>query len=123
MCIFCQLFSHKDQYIYENDYVFAIYDNYPVTKGHTLIIPKRHFETIFTASDEEIMAIGTALKVLKNQLDLQFHPDGYNVGINNGIDAGQSVMHLHVHLIPRYHGDSNHPRGGIRGVIPGKQEY
>lgn len=123
MCIFCQLLSQKDHYIYENDYVFAIYDNYPVTKGHTLIIPKRHFETIFTASDEEIMAIGTALKVLKNQLDFQFHPDGYNVGINNGIDAGQSIMHLHVHLIPRYHGDSTHPRGGIRGVIPGKQEY
>ncbi|MFA5741792.1 MAG: HIT family protein [Candidatus Izemoplasmatales bacterium] len=123
MCIFCELKSQKSQHIFENDYVFAVFDNYPVTKGHALIIPKRHFETIFMANNNELIAIGEALKTLKIELDRQYQPDGYNVGINNGIDAGQSIMHMHVHLIPRYHGDSPRPRGGVRGIIPGKQEY
>ncbi|MFA7724538.1 MAG: HIT family protein, partial [Candidatus Izemoplasmatales bacterium] len=84
---------------------------------------KRHFETIFMANNNELIAIGEALKTLKIELDRQYQPDGYNVGINNGIDAGQSIMHMHVHLIPRYRGDSPRPRGGVRGIIPGKQEY
>ncbi|TVP94710.1 MAG: HIT family protein [Acholeplasmatales bacterium] len=119
-CIFC---SQAHQKIYENKYVYAVYDTFPVSPGHVLIIPKAHRETYFEASFKEMVAINEAIQVLKDRLDSQFKPDGYNIGINNGKAAGQTVFHLHVHLIPRYEGDMDNPRGGVRGVIPHKQKY
>jgi diadenosine tetraphosphate (Ap4A) HIT family hydrolase len=123
MCVFCDLYAKRDRLLYENELVFAIADHYPVSQGHTLVIPKRHFVTYFEATPQEYAAMGEALRTMKADLDEKYHPDGYNIGVNNGEFAGQTVMHLHVHLIPRYHGDSDRPRGGVRGVIPGKQNY
>lgn len=98
-------------------------DQFPVSKGHILIIPYEHTDTWFTASEEVRLEMMKALSELKARLDKDYNPDGYNIGINCGESAGQSVMHLHVHLIPRYHGDVDVPRGGVRGVIPSKQTY
>lgn len=121
MCIFCEMDSNRK--IYENSYVFVILDGYPVSQGHSLIITKRHVSNYFDLTLDEKQAIDQALIHMKKQLDELYHPDGYNIGINNGEAAGQTVMHLHVHLIPRYVGDMPNPRGGVRGVIPGKQKY
>ena len=123
MCVFCELLTKRENILYENELAFAIYDNYPVTEGHALVIPKRHFASFFAASEEEIIAINQALKSTRELLDKRFRPDGYNLGVNQGEAAGQSVMHLHVHLIPRHFGDVVRPRGGVRSVIPGKQDY
>ncbi len=123
MCLFCDILLQKDKIIFENNLAYAIFDNYPVTKGHALIIVKRHFESYFDASLAELEAIDDALKNVKKILDDSIHPDGYNLGVNQGLASGQSVMHLHVHLIPRHFGDIPNPRGGIRGVFPDKQNY
>lgn len=121
MCIFCGM--NSERVIYENSHVYAIKDGYPVTKGHTLIITKRHISNYFDLTAFEKQSIDEAIMHLKQELDQQYHPDGYNIGINNGEAAGQTIMHLHVHLIPRYKGDMENPRGGVRGVIPEKQQY
>jgi len=119
-CVFCD----KDKNIvYENRTAFVIYDNYPVAKGHALIIPKRHIEDFFAATEEEMMDFHDALQVMKTEIDKNHAPDGYNIGVNVGEAAGQTVFHLHIHLIPRYLGDVKAPRGGVRGVIPNKQSY
>ncbi len=122
-CLFCEKIDSNKDIIYENETVVAFYDQYPVTKGHVLIVPKRHFQTYFVASLTEKADIDQAIMALKNLLDSSYHPDGYNIGINNGVASGQSILHLHVHLIPRYIGDTSNPKGGVRGVIPGKQSY
>lgn len=122
-CIFCEKIKNKDNILYENESVTAFFDQYPVTIGHVLIVPKRHIETYFNASLSEKKDIDSAIMMIKSQLDELYHPDGYNIGINNGSASGQTIMHLHVHLIPRYQGDTLNPRGGVRGVIPKKQSY
>lgn len=109
-CLFC---NYKET-IAENELAFAIYDKFPVNKGHALIIPKRHFSSFFEATEEEIKAIYSLLHDVKCIVDREYKPHGYNVGINIGEDAGQTIMHLHVHLIPRYKGDVANPRGGVR---------
>ena len=119
-CLFC---NNDFDYIYEDDLVFAMFDKYPVSKGHILIIPKEHVKTYFDASIEIKKAIDKALLYLKELLDETHSPDGYNIGINNGKASGQTIFHLHVHLIPRYLGDVSDPTGGVRGVIPSKQKY
>jgi len=101
----------------------AIRDGYPVTEGHTLVIPRRHVADWFEADPWEQAEIWRAVAEVKADLDATLHPDGYNVGFNAGEAAGQTVMHLHVHVIPRYQGDQHEPRGGVRGVIPEKQKY
>lgn len=113
-CIFCEL--SKGDYIISNKLAFAVYDKFPVNKGHILIIPKRHFSSLFESSENEMLSIYQLLNQCKEILDDRFNPDGYNVGINIGEDAGQSIFHLHVHLIPRYIGDVDQDRlkGGIR---------
>lgn len=113
-CIFCKY--DKNEYIAENALAFAIYDKFPVNKGHALIIPKRHFESFFEATEEEIKAIYSLLQEVKKITDDKFHPEAYNIGINDGYIAGQTVMHLHVHLIPRYVKDVENPRGGVRNI-------
>ncbi|MDX9691397.1 MAG: HIT family protein [Acholeplasmataceae bacterium] len=121
MCLFCN--QNDLTIIYQNNFVYAIYDGFPVNLGHTLIITKRHVSNYFDLTIAEKQSIDEALMHMKSKLDKEFHPDGYNIGINNGDAAGQTIMHLHVHLIPRYDGDTPQPRGGVRGVIPGKMSY
>ena len=122
-CIFCEINKTKSRIILENSHALAISDQYPVSQGHTLIILKRHVPSIFEASSEEISAIFDLTNQVQKILSKQFKPDGYNVGFNDLKAAGQSIPHCHMHIIPRYQGDVKDPRGGIRGVIPGKQNY
>jgi diadenosine tetraphosphate (Ap4A) HIT family hydrolase len=123
MCVFCEYLENREKIIYENKLAFAIYDSFPVNKGHMLIMPKRHVASYFDLTDDEKNAIYLLLEISKNHIDQLFHPDGYNIGVNEGVYAGQTIMHCHVHLIPRYIGDVKNPKGGIRGVIPEKQKY
>ena len=103
--------------------VVAFRDAHPVAPGHTLVIPRRHVATFFDASPEEHVALLAGVLETKRALDAELHPDGYNVGFNAGAAAGQTVMHAHVHVIPRFAGDVSDPRGGVRGVIAHRQEY
>ena len=118
-CPFCS----PDQIIAENDLTYAIYDRYPVNPGHLLIIVKRHVAGFFETSAAERLAIDKLIVECKNLLDTKYSPDGYNIGINCGSAAGQTIFHVHVHLIPRYFGDLEDPSGGVRGVIPEKRRY
>lgn len=111
-CLFCDY--SKDEYIVENDLAFGIFDKFPVNEGHMLIIPKRHFDNFFDATEEEIVALYDLIKEGKKYLDKEFNSDGYNVGVNVGEYGGQTIMHLHIHLIPRYKGDIENPKGGVR---------
>jgi diadenosine tetraphosphate (Ap4A) HIT family hydrolase len=112
------------EWIASNDLAFAIRDAYPASPGHTLVVPRRLIPTWFDATTEERQAIFELVDEVKRQLDATDHPpDGYNIGINCGTAAGQTVMHLHVHVIPRYRGDVADPTGGVRHVIPGKGNY
>ena len=116
-CPFC---NFKEKILFENELALAFFDSYPVSKGHTLIIPKRHSEQYFELTKEEISAMHELSKKVKEYLDNLYHPDGYNVGFNVLEAGGQSVMHTHMHIIPRYKGDVPHPRGGIRKVVNNK---
>lgn len=107
----------------ENDLCLALRDVYPVSPGHTLVVTRRHVATYFDASEAEQAALWQLVGQVKGALDRERGPDGYNVGFNAGIVAGQTVMHVHVHVIPRYRGDMDDPRGGVRGVIPARQKY
>lgn len=121
-CPFCKLNS-KVELVCETATAVAFYDGYPVSKGHTLIIPKRHVANYFDLSDEEQLDLWHMVNHCKTTLEKRFHPDGFNVGINVNQAAGQSVFHVHIHLIPRYKGDVENPKGGVRGVIKEKQRY
>lgn len=110
-------------WVAENPYAFAIRDRFPVSHGHTLIITKRVTPTWFDATPDERAAVLALIDVVKGQLDAELHPDGYNIGFNVGDAAGQTVPHLHVHVIPRYRGDMDDPRGGVRHVIPSRGNY
>ena len=120
-CLFCSV--PRDQILLERPHALAARDSYPVSPGHTLIIPRRHVVTFFETNEEERLAMMKLLDEMKTKLDREHKPDGYNIGINNGSAAGQTVMHLHIHLIPRYKGDRPDPRGGVRWVIPEKAQY
>lgn len=121
-CPFCNPDSEREL-IVESATAYAIYDKFPVNEGHALVIPKRHCSSYFDLSFKEQSACSFMLNKVQQILDKRFNPDGFNVGINIGNDAGQTVDHVHIHLIPRYKGDVEDPRGGIRGVIPNKQKY
>ena len=120
---FCPFCDGNDERIVKNDLAIAIYDTNPASSGHALIIPKRHIAGYFEASREEKIAMLDLIDEMKQVIDQKFMPDAYNVGINVGEIAGQSVPHIHIHIIPRYKGDVDDPRGGVRGVIPNKQKY
>lgn len=124
-CLFCQIAQGQSDvsFFLEFQHCFAIKDRFPVSNGHTLIIPYEHTENWFTATEVIRLDIMNALEIIKSQLDEEFSPQGYNFGANCGEVAGQSVMHLHLHLIPRYQGDMENPKGGVRGVLPSKQKY
>lgn len=120
-CPFCN--TKSDKIILESEYSLAFYDSYPVNKGHTLVIPKKHIENYFQLSDHEKKDIWSLVDKVKIELENKFAPNGFNIGINVGINAGQTVSHCHIHVIPRYIGDVDDPTGGVRGVIPSKQKY
>ena len=124
-CPFCDIekLIDEDRIIYQDSTWIAILDNYPVSKGHTLLIPKRHCKSYFDLNFIELESVSVTIGIIKRLLDTKYNPDGYNIGINCGEAAGQTVMHCHIHIIPRYNGDCENPRGGVRGVIPEKQHY
>ena len=121
-CLFCKI--EKSKIVSENDFFIVVRDNYPVTELHTLIISKRHTASYFELEDSEKISL---IKTLDKQKSLLLQSDstikGFNIGINDGVEAGQTIMHFHAHLIPRRTGDVQNPRGGVRGVIPEKQNY
>jgi len=120
-CPFCTLPASR--IINRNQAGVVVRDAYPVTRGHTLVIPARHVGTFFATTTEERSGLLSLLDTAKQQLDAEFAPAGYNIGINDGAAAGQTVPHLHIHLIPRYPLDRDDPRGGVRWVIPEKAKY
>jgi len=122
-CRFCSPSYQKERNVMENKYFFANFDDNPVTKGHMKVIPKRHVGSFFDLADEEMAAAYDLLKKAKKMLDKKFNPDAYNIGVNDGKAAGQTVFHLHIHIIPRYFGDVPDPTGGVRNVIPEKGNY
>jgi diadenosine tetraphosphate (Ap4A) HIT family hydrolase len=120
-CPFCTI--APDKIVAQNTHTLTVRDTRPVSPGHTLILPKRHIASIFEATEEEVIAMWDALQQARTQLLNKFSPDGFNIGINDGFAAGQTILHLHIHLIPRYKGDLPDPRGGIRWIFPDKAVY
>ena len=116
-------FLDKRNRLFENEIGFVIYDGFPVSEGHCLIIPKRVYSDYFDSTEQELKGLNELVFRTKEYLDKKYKPTGYNIGINSGEDSGQTVFHLHIHLIPRYKGDVEDPKGGVRGVIPLKQKY
>ncbi len=120
-CPFCE--PPASRLVAENAWAIAVRDAFPVSPGHTLVIPRRHVASWFDASAEERAAILELIDLTKSDLDHGLAPAGYNIGINVGDAAGQTVMHLHVHVIPRFAGDVDDPSGGVRFVIPERGDY
>ena len=121
-CLFCNI--EKSGCAYENELAYASYDSYPVTEHHCLIIPKRHIKDYFDLSNEELVACNDLVQILKKEI-IKKDPSvkGFNLGTNIGKVSGQSILHCHLHLIPRREGDVDNPQGGVRSVIPNKQHY
>ena len=121
-CIFCN--TSKKDFIFENELAYVSFDSYPVTKFHSLIIPKKHTENYFDLNNDEILACNDLILKIKNKIQNEDSSVlGFNIGVNSGKVAGQSILHCHIHLIPRRKGDVENPQGGVRGVIPAKQHY
>lgn len=121
-CVFCKI-GEEERILCENDLAMAFYDIYPVNRGHTLVVPKRHMAGYFDATLEELAAINRLIFEVKDLLEKKYKPDGYNIGINVGEAGGQTVFHLHFHVIPRYKGDIEDPRGGVRKVKRSLKKY
>ena len=121
-CKFCEFYNEK-KFDFENELAFAFWDANPVSNGHIIFMTKRHVKDFFETTKEERNAIFELVDKAKSIIDEKYKPTGYNIGMNCGVSAGQTVMHIHVHLIPRYDGDVENPRGGVRGVIPSKRDY
>ena len=120
-CPFCTIVP--DEILIDYPLAVARRDTRPLTKGHTLIIPRRHVASVFDTTEDERKVLFVLLDEAKALLDREHQPDGYNIGINDGQAAGQTVMHLHIHVVPRYRGDKADPRGGIRSLFPEKAAY
>lgn len=120
-CAFCTL--PESRVIDSSQYGLVFRDGFPISRGHTLIIPRRHTGSFFDLSANERTDLLTLLDRAKAVIDAEFTPDGFNIGINDGATAGQTVPHLHIHLIPRYNGDCTDPRGGVRWIVPAKADY
>ena len=121
-CPLCAAVERRE-WLCANEHAVAIFDAFPVNPGHALIMSRRHVENLFDVSLEEQMSLWALLPTVKDALDVQHSPAGYNVGANVGVGAGQTVGHVHVHVIPRYAGDVDDPRGGVRWVLPARADY
>ena len=120
-CPFCML--PADRIVASNELAVVIRDGFPISPGHTLIIPMRHFGSFFEATADERNSMLALLDQARREIAIELSPDGFNIGINDGAAAGQTVPHLHLHLIPRYEGDCRDPRGGVRWLMPEKADY
>lgn len=120
-CPFCRLDKSRIQL--ENEAAAAILDGFPVAEGHTLVVPKRHVASLFDLPEGLQQAVWRLVEQVRAKLMTEVNPDGFNVGVNDGRAAGQTVMHAHVHIIPRQQGDVADPRGGVRWVLPAKAPY
>jgi len=120
-CPFCSL--PADRIVLSNLRGVVIRDAHPISKGHTLIIPRRHIGSLFELSPQERDALFSLVEEAKRRLDKEIKPDAFNIAINDGPAAGQTIPHLHVHLIPRYTNDCPDPRGGVRWIFPDKADY
>jgi diadenosine tetraphosphate (Ap4A) HIT family hydrolase len=120
-CPFCSLPASR--IVHFNELALVIRDGFPVSRGHTLVIPRRHVGSFFELTGAERASVFALVEVARAALESELHPDGYNIGINEGAAAGQTVPHLHVHLIPRFAGDQPDPRGGIRWIFPDRADY
>ena len=121
ICPFCNPVA--DKIVAKNDLCYARWDRFPVSKGHLLVIPFRHIPDFFSMTAEEKHAVLALVDECKDVIETEFSPAGYNIGFNVGTAAGQTVMHCHCHVIPRYVGDVRDPKGGVRGVVPGERGY
>jgi len=119
-CLFC---TDPRGVSLQNELAYSARDSYAVSPGHTLVIPRRHVASFFDLTPEEINACMALITEERRLLDKEFNPDGYNIGVNIGPAAGQSIFHVHIHVIPRYKGDVENPQGGVRHVIPKKGHY
>lgn len=123
-CFFCDPSARaQPALIIENKLAYARWDDFPVSEGHAEVVPKRHVSSYFDLTNDEINSLFQLLKDTKKTIDDKYNPDSYTIGVNDGFDAGQTVPHCHIHLIPRYSGDVENPRGGVRNIIPGKGAY
>ena len=120
-CFFCQVDTSR--IVHSDSRAIVFRDGYPISPGHTLIIPRRHVSSFFDCADDERASMLNLLDLARRELITEFAPDGFNIGINDGASAGQTVPHVHVHLIPRFQGDVPDPRGGVRHVIPERADY
>ena len=120
-CPFCN--PDLDRVWFENEIGTVLWDAFPVSSGHSLVVPKRHFASIYELPQEDQAALWKLVAEARQQLQDELHPDGFNIGLNDGRAAGQTILHAHIHIIPRYEGDSADPRGGVRWVFPDKARY
>ena len=121
-CLFCNI--PQERIVLENDLAYAVRDGFPVTKMHSIIIPKRHIKDYFDLNKDELLACDHLIRSLKEEINnLDSSVNGFNIGMNAGESAGQTIFHCHIHLIPRRTGDVDNPRGGVRHTIPGKGDY
>jgi diadenosine tetraphosphate (Ap4A) HIT family hydrolase len=120
-CPFCTL--PPSRIVHQNESGVVIRDGFPISPGHTLIVARRHVASFFDLSTGEALGLTELLREARLILDQECQPDGFNIGINDGAAAGQTVSHLHIHLIPRYTGDRPDPRGGVRWIFPDKADY
>ena len=121
ICPFCNV--QADRVWAENDKAVAFYDGYPLSEGHTLVVPRKHVASLFDLSIDEQMEVWRLVAEVRADLAMRFGPDGFNIGLNDGKAAGQTVSHAHIHVIPRHIGDVPDPRGGVRWIIPEKAQY
>ena len=120
-CLFCNM--PEARVILRGELAYVVRDSFPVSPGHTLIILKRHVGSLFDTTNEERLSMLELMDQAKRMLDTELHPDGYNIGLNDSAAAGQTIPHLHWHLMPRYKGDSSDARGGVRWIFPDKAKY
>jgi len=120
-CPFCDLDS--DRIWLENEFGRAVWDGFPISKGHTLVVPKFHIPSFHDLKPEVQLALWKLVGEVRKRLNKDLSPDGFNIGLNDGEAAGQTVMHAHIHVIPRWNGDVPDPRGGVRWIIPDKARY
>jgi diadenosine tetraphosphate (Ap4A) HIT family hydrolase len=119
-CIFCQI---NRPILAETQLSYAFYDSFPISNGHSLVVPKRHVVSIWDMTSDEYTDAFNLVRTVKDLLQKEFEPEGFNIGVNCGEAAGQTVFHAHIHIIPRFTGDVPNPRGGVRHIIPGKGNY
>ena len=120
-CLFCDL--AKDRIWFETEIAWAVPDHYPLSQGHTLVIPRRHVASIYELAPKEVSELWKLAGEVRSRLSHRLQPDGFNVGLNDGAAAGQTIGHAHIHVIPRFRGDVEDARGGVRWVIPGRAAY